>query len=288
MLRAAPMEYIPCNFCGRDSARPVAIQNGFTIVQCTGCSLVYVNPRPPADALLHSYAAYHQRQGKNEQTWKALMRRIFNEMVRLLDERFPYGGSLLDIGCGYGYFIELMRAKGWRTVGIDPSPTTVAAARARGLTVHETSLDSFSAAGSFDAITAFYVLEHLTDPRGALEKIFALLKPGGLLVVRVPHTTPLVRLLSLLGIRNNLYDAPFHLYDFSPATLRLLLETAGFEDVTVTPGLPTLPTALGERVISVAGGSAARLLYRLSRGALLLPGTSKTALAAKPLRPEGG
>ncbi|MCP5008058.1 MAG: class I SAM-dependent methyltransferase [Planctomycetes bacterium] len=138
---------------------------------------------------------------------------------------------------------------------------------------------------SFEAVTAFYVLEHITNPISALRKIFMMLKPEGILVLRIPHTTPIVRFLSVLKVKNNLYDTPYHLYDFSPKIIKQLLEKAGFSLVQVKPGSPTCPDNYLERIISVISGNIAKLFFAISLGKFLLPGTSKTIIAFK--QPEG-
>jgi len=265
-----------------DDAERIAMQNGYRMVRCRNCGLIYVDPRPPREMLISLYDSYHQRGRKDMQSWKALMSRNFEEIADLIDMRYPSKGNLLDVGCGYGHFIEIMQSREWKATGIEPSEETSANARARGLDIKQTALeDALFHEGSFDAITAFYVLEHLYDPLDALNKMYKLLKKGGMLVIRVPHTTPIVRLLNLFGIENNLYDMPFHLYDFSPSTVKSMLEKAGFAGIRVTPGSPTMPPGYAERLISLLSGHTARLLHTLSKGKILLPGVSKTVFALK-------
>jgi len=277
-------QHVNCNLCGVDDTSLITIQNNYRVVKCKNCGLVYVNPRPSQKTLIGLYNDYHQRDGKDESTWEILMARNFKEVSALLNRIFPEKGVFLDIGCGYGHFLEYMNRYGWATLGIDPSSQTIAHAKARGLNVEENTIDGISLSrGPFDAITAFYVLEHLFDPFGSLQKMFMMLKPGGVLVLRVPHTTPLVKALSLFKIRNSLYDVPFHLYDFSPKTLKLLLEKAGFADIKIVPGRPTIPDRLGEKITSVVSGMASQILFSLSRGTILIPGTSKTVIATKSL-----
>jgi SAM-dependent methyltransferase len=136
--------------------------------------------------------------------------------------------------------------------------------------------------GAYDAVTMFYVLEHLPDPLGALRKASDLLAPGGTILIRVPHTTPIVRLLSPLGLGGELYDPPFHLYDFSPAVLREMLRRTGFMDIRTFPGQPTVPGRLGARIVSALFGALATVVHALTGGAVLLPGVSKTTIARKP------
>jgi hypothetical protein len=128
----------------------------------------------------------------------------------------------------------------------------------------------------------FYVLEHLPDPVGALKKVSDLLAPGGTILIRVPHTTPIVRLLAPLGLDGRLYDPPFHLYDFSPSVLREMLQRAGFVDVRTFPGKPTVSSHLVTRIASGVFGALATGIHALTRGVVLLPGVSKTTVARKP------
>lgn len=276
------MQHINCNLCGADEAGLVAIQNDYRMVECRRCGLVYADPRPTPEFLIELYNSYHQRGSKDEHSWERLMAPNFSEVSDLLDDMLPGKGRLLDIGCGYGHFVRIMQNRGWAASGIEPSERTSAYALSRGLDVDRTVIEDVSfPENSFDAITAFYVLEHLFDPLAALNKIRKLLKPGGVLVLRVPHTTPIVKVLGRIGIKNNLYDLPFHLYDFSPDTITRLLEKAGFGGIKVTPGCPTIPPRRAERFVSLVSGMVARFLYVASGDSLLMPGTSKTVIASK-------
>jgi 2-polyprenyl-3-methyl-5-hydroxy-6-metoxy-1,4-benzoquinol methylase len=251
------------------------------------CGLVYVNPRPKAEELASLYADYHARDGRNEASWDRLMGRIFRESADLLCAAWDWSRRprLLDVGCGFGGFVALMKERGWDAEGVDPSPPVVEAARRKGRVVRLGKLEELPEdQGPFDGVTMFYVLEHLPDPMGALRKATNLLAPGGTLLIRVPHTTPIVRLLAPLGLGGVLYDPPYHLYDFSPAVLREMLHRTGFEGVRTFPGKPTVPSRLGPRLAASFFGTFAAWLHAVTRGAVLLPGVSKTTLARKPLR----
>jgi 2-polyprenyl-3-methyl-5-hydroxy-6-metoxy-1,4-benzoquinol methylase len=139
-----------------------------------------------------------------------------------------------------------------------------------------------AAPGSYDAITMFYVLEHLPDPARTLQRARELLAPGGILLVRVPHTTPIVRVLAPLRLGASLYDPPFHLYDFSPAVLRCLLQGAGFTGIRTFPGRPTAPVRRPARLVAWLSGAIACVLHGATGGRVLLPGVSKTTIARTP------
>jgi len=134
---------------------------------------------------------------------------------------------------------------------------------------------------SFDAVTAFYVVEHLPDPVIFLKECHRILKPGGLLLLRYPHTTPIKNLLRLLGIENRLYDLPAHLSDFSPKTLQRLLVRVGFDSCLHFIGGYTLPGRLGKRLCSSFFGNLSEGLFYLTGKKFLFPGVSKTVLAFK-------
>ena len=287
-MSATPSTHqVACNLCGRDDNECIATQRGLRIVRCRTCGLVFVNPRPLADEMASLYADYHARDGGNQASWDRLMGRIFRESADLLCATRKMSGSarVLDVGCGFGGFVDLMRKRGWDAEGVDPSPAAVEAATQKGREVRLGRLEELQVdQGSYDAVTMFYVLEHLPDPMGALRKAFDLLVPGGTLLIRVPHTTPIVRLLAPAGLGGELYDPPFHLYDFSPTVLREMLRRIGFADVRTFPGQPTVPSRVGPRLAASFFGAVATWLHTVMQGAVLLPGVSKTTLARKPLR----
>jgi 2-polyprenyl-3-methyl-5-hydroxy-6-metoxy-1,4-benzoquinol methylase len=148
----------------------------------------------------------------------------------------------LDIGCGAGGFLELAKREGWEAFGVDPSDIAVNFARGKGLNVICGTLQTAGyAPGSFDVVTMWDVLEHLADPRRAIEEAHAVLKIGGFLVVRVPNTD--FQLLKALMLERVFRGQPIslqgnlHLNHFSPASLRRLLTSSGFEVRRVEMGV---------------------------------------------------
>lgn len=92
------------------------------------------------------------------------------------------GMRVLDVGCGDGALTERIAAAGAQVVGIDPSPSFVEAARARGLDVHEMSVTALTFAEQFDAVFSNAVLHWVMEPERAIERMRAALKPQGRLV----------------------------------------------------------------------------------------------------------
>jgi SAM-dependent methyltransferase len=130
-------------------------------------------------------------------------------------------------------------------------------------------------------VTLLYVIEHIFDPLSLLSEINQVLKPKGLILLRWPHTTPVVKILGPLSNKLDLYHTPYHLYDFSPKTIEKMLFLAGFKSVeTIISGHTMPPDRLG-RWSSTVFGKLSDFLFYFSKGKILLPGISKMTLAFK-------
>ena len=273
-----------CPLCGDLGLRAVFRKDAWTYVRCAGCGLVSLAPPPGPAELEDGYAGYLSGDPREVRAW-AFMTAPVVKRARDLLEAAAGGctGRLLDVGCGYGFFLREMKARGWSVEGIELCGTGAEHAARAGIPVFRRPLDSLSLpAGSYDAVTLFYVIEHVPDPVATLEEVHRILRPGGLVLLRWPHTTPVVRLLGPLARRFDLYHTPFHLWDFSPATLTRLLERSRFRGVQTVVGGYTRPASRFGRGVSLVSGALGELLFRASRGRVLLPGLSKTTLARKP------
>lgn len=142
----------------------------------------------------------------------------------------PYesDGALLDVGCGSGDYLDLMRALGWkRVVGVDISERGVTAARdLLGLEAHQGQLAEIGFPdATFDAITMSHTLEHVADPVALLSEARRILRPGGRVAILVPNVRSLgSRVFGRywLGL-----DTPRHLVCFAPSGLRRVIERSG-------------------------------------------------------------
>jgi SAM-dependent methyltransferase len=272
---------VACALCGGRDERLEKVERGFRVVRCARCGHVYVSPRPAPEALLRDYQEYLPEDDAGIEAWRAMMEPCEARAADLIAAREP-PGRLLDVGCGYGFFLARMRARGWDARGLEPGATGRAFARGRlGLEVGAEPLDAAPhAPGTLDALTAFYVIEHVPDPLDFARRARRLLRPGGLLLLRYPHSRPVARLLGAVGLGGvDVYDAPFHLSAFSPRSIARMLELAGFRGIEHAIGGATRPPRAVERAISRAAGGAAEALARASRGRLLLPGASKCVMA---------
>ncbi|MDQ2642205.1 MAG: class I SAM-dependent methyltransferase [Myxococcota bacterium] len=222
------IERVSCNLCGDDAAdelyrckdyRFQVDSREWPVVRCRGCGLAYLNPRPTRDAIGRYYP---------EEFFGGRSRDALAERYRIQTE-YLQGvppGQLLDVGCANGDWMQLMAERGWTVFGLEPSEN---AQNPHGLEIRRGSFPEGAdfAPGSFDAITAWAVFEHLHDPLAAFRRASELLRPGGRLIALV---TNINSLFSRYSYRE---DVPRHLYFFSEQSLARFGHAASLRLVSV-------------------------------------------------------
>jgi len=276
------MEEVDCPVCEATKGEPLHREGPYQMVRCPSCQFVFLNPRPTTESLLSFYQGYLPEEESSIESWGKMMESVFHRAATLL-EQYGKKGRLLDVGTGFGFFLMEMKNKGWEVAGVEISKKAIDYARdVLGLTVHLGPAERIGFPDNyFDALTGFYVIEHLPYPLVFLRECYRILKPGGLLLLRYPHTTPIKNFLHVFRIRNRLYDLPAHLSDFSPKMIQQCLEKIGFERCQHLIGGYTRPGDYGKRAASILFGSVSEALFALSLKKVFLPGVSKTVLAFK-------
>lgn len=237
------METVNCNLCGSAQQEHLYEMHDWSFIQreitvhfvlCKGCGLVYQNPRPTVDEIgayyPDDYDCYTVEKRENfHKNWIARAGFAYGMRRRTAQvTRFKSGGSLLDIGCATGNFLSAIANRpGWDVEGVEISSFASEIARGKGLPVFTGRLhEAAYPPERFDAVTLWDVFEHLHDPRADLTEIHRILKPGGLLVMRLPNLDSWdARLFKQYWAG---FEPPRHLYVFNRATLAQMLAQAGF------------------------------------------------------------
>ncbi|PIN86241.1 hypothetical protein COV19_05525 [Candidatus Woesearchaeota archaeon CG10_big_fil_rev_8_21_14_0_10_44_13] len=241
------LEYTKCNLCGSGSYDILQNPDSFRIVKCKKCGLIYVNPRPDQKYIKEfysktsNYAEWHKQKEGREKMWEKRVK----ELVGVANENNIQKGSILDIGCGIGTFLSMMKDKGWRCSGTEISEIALDSLE-RGIDVFVGPIENMKPNKRFDIITIWHVLEHLPDPLKTLNKANSLLKDEGMIVVAVPNAEERIFLFLKTTIRMKRQylfskdSKEIHLYHFSQSSLRKMMEKAGFtiiKEAVDTPGI---------------------------------------------------
>lgn len=236
----------------------------WTLHRCLRCGSAFLDPRPDEASIGRAYESYYTHSDDGLPWPRGARLRLLHAY---LNDRWGYalrpslpfgravealvpqraavtareirhlhstpGGRLLDVGAGSGAFVDFARRLGWEAEGLDPDPSAVASAQARGVPVRQGTLAEVESEGrEYDAVTLSHVIEHLHDPLRELRRIRRLLAADGRLWIATPNLDALGHRRfgrDWLGL-----DPPRHLILFTPASLRDLLRRAGFA-VTLTP-----------------------------------------------------
>lgn len=207
------------------SARRLPDRVHYRIVKCNTCGLVRSDPVADPEALAKLYAQSSFDYAQEVEDLKLTYGRYLDRL-----ERFDvHKGSLLEIGCGNGFFLEEAMKRGYASVaGVEPGKAVVEQARAdiRPNIVCDILRPGLFEPGRFDTIAVFQTFDHISEPGPLLDECFRLLKPGGL-VLCFNHNIEAWS-AKLLGERSPIVDIE-HTYLYSPKTISRLFEKHAFK-----------------------------------------------------------
>lgn len=239
----------------------------FYIVKCENCDLVYTNPVYKKSELNKFYMG---RSEYNNRPPNLSKKDRFNILLRLdiLTDYFNYpilkkkilrkiiqypnflrikrkwktsnfvplyikNGKVLEVGCSFGGYLYQLKKLGWETKGIELSKEAVDyAINKLKLDVLCIDFKDFNSKDLFDYIYLLNILEHTESPKNTLKKCYNLLKPKGKLILSFPDFNGIeVRLFKKYAYT---IQAPYHLYHFTPKTIKKYLESLNFKNINVT------------------------------------------------------
>lgn len=211
----------------------------FSIVSCNGCGFKFTNPRP-ADADLGKYyksdnyiSHSNTKKGIVNYLYQVVRKHTLEKKLSLVNS-LGSKGKILDVGCGTGEFLSICKRGGWETLGIEPDQDAKALGiKNYGLSVlQETALKTLPES-SFDIISMWHVLEHVPNLNERLRDLKKILKPGGSIIVAVPNCSSkdALRYKQFWGA----YDAPRHLWHFTPKDIQALFSSQGMKVEQILP-----------------------------------------------------
>ncbi len=240
-------KFIPCPICRADSKKIIFTKNDYTLVRCGRCDVAYIGNPPSEDYLkqFYSFKTGYQQNLVDEDSPESKFHAKNARITYSLLQRQRKSGKILDVGCSAGYFLKEAHLHGWEAHGIEYSADTASiAARIPGLSIQCGTLENSNyEPKSFDVISLWDVIEHLTDPVGMTNSVHRILRDDGILAISTPNIDGLFPKLSYRVANRLDYwphpEPPHHLLQFSKQTLTELLHQAGFEIfATYTRSIP--------------------------------------------------
>lgn len=242
------IHYTTCPVCNSSDVEKVleardhtVSKESFQIMECSSCTLRFTQDAPGKDAM----SAYYKSEDyiSHTDTSKGWINKVYKQVRQFtlgqklhLVEKYTgkKKGAMLEIGSGTGAFAARMKNSGWQVTGLEPDKHARDIARDTQHIMLEPVEKLFMLPeASFDAVVMWHVLEHVHDLHEYIDKIRALLKKGGKLFVAVPNYT--ASDAAVYGPFWAAYDVPRHLYHFSPASMKKLME---LHQLSITKYLP--------------------------------------------------
>jgi 2-polyprenyl-3-methyl-5-hydroxy-6-metoxy-1,4-benzoquinol methylase len=233
-----------CVLCNRSYSTVIEhCEEGYKVVKCLGCGLVYVDPIPKKELLEKAYLAEYYTPWLETQRKKR--RKMWKTRISTLNSFSERKGNLLDVGCGEGLFLELARRDGWDVTGTEISPFAVKYGKERlDLNILQGELiDIEFTDKSFNAVTIWHVLEHTRNPIIVLKEIRRIIKDDGVLIMAIPNLNNILSQWAyrlVIGKRRHLFDPSdreLHLYHFTTESIKLALEKTGFRVEKIIPDM---------------------------------------------------
>lgn len=230
------------------SGRLLDTVNNFDVIDCHGCGFAHIVPIPTPQELTEVYREdYYSvekplyfRHHREDLSWWNM---VNEERYLFLEEHLPAGRRrIIDIGSGPGFFLQLGKARGWETLGIEPSRQAAAHARSLDLEIVNEFLgpENVGGLGTFDAVYMHEVLEHIPEPAAMLGLAGQLLEPDGILCVVVPNDyNPLQELLRRhLDFKPWWVAPPHHINYFTFSSIDAVMDSAHLQVIEKTATFP--------------------------------------------------
>lgn len=199
-------------------------EQSFALVQCNNCHLVFTNPRPTPTELPKYYESPTYISHTNRANslinilYKLVRKYTIHQKIKLINS-LSEKHKLLDYGCGTGDFLLAAKKSGWATYGYEPDQKARSLAAAKQVTILQ-DLDTLEE--KMHIITAWHVLEHVSNLKDTIRQLTRKLHDKGILIIAVPNMNS----LDAQHYQEHwaAYDVPRHLYHFTQISFTHLMK----------------------------------------------------------------
>jgi len=273
------LETTPCLLCRSSNSSIIHTFGQLQVVICRKCNLVYLNPRLNESAMRTVYQSddyFSQRKDAGYEDYsfqEDSLRTTFKRFLEKLEKHGMTSGKILEVGCGYGYFLDEAKYFFSHREGIELSQDAGSyAGRLSGAHIHIGDVGSLPPElNEYAVIVLINVIEHIYSPVEFLCLIKQRLKNDGRIVVATPDIGSFWHII--MRKRWPSFKIPEHVAFYSGQTLRLLLQKTGFYDIRELPFPHAFPIGL------IAHKLGLRVPTKLGKRSMWVPKTMVTLSA---------
>ena len=216
-------------------------QESFVIMKCANCNFQFTNPRPDQDNIGKFYESddyiSHTNKGNNPINiiYKLVRNYSTQNKIKLIKKISKKDkAKILDYGTGTGFFLNAIKEKGWKTVGVEPDQKAREnAEKLLGQKIYADLKEIGLLDNKYDVITLWHVLEHIHDLNQVFSTLKGLLKEKGKIIIAVPNIDSLDN--KIYKEDWAAYDVPRHLYHFNKETLSTFTLKHGMKVKNIYP-----------------------------------------------------
>jgi 2-polyprenyl-3-methyl-5-hydroxy-6-metoxy-1,4-benzoquinol methylase len=214
-------------------------KEGFKFVRCTYCECIFVNPCPSMDLLSFYYDQSKSMNFFHDEVLKktiSLRNKVFKERATYLSNFLKKGSHIIEVGSSLGLFVEQALNQGFLIDGVEINTALSDFVKNKyGIKIFNDFFENVEFTSQYDAIVSWEVIEHVINPFEFLKKCTTILKKEGHVIMSLPNIDGIE--FKVCGIQHEIIEAPGHINYFSPKTIKILLERAGFTvEAITTPG----------------------------------------------------
>ncbi len=217
-----------CFLCNKSNLKVVYRLKDKKILACENDGLFIVENNQNKDLYDHNYYdqnPYPSSPGLNERYFQNKLDKI----VKLMGKT---NLDILDWGCGWGNFLEVVKKNNMPYLGVDSSSQAIKICRSKALNCKNVSINQLiETRCKFSCITCFQVLEHMQQPVAFLSSLKKILKPNGILLATTPNNESPLR--KLLKTKWPVYNTKSHFVFYNKTTLKKTFEAVGFKNIMI-------------------------------------------------------
>ena len=214
-----------CENCGHDTLESFIDRPGHQLKRCPECNLFQKGVLESNDVYEGAYHNTYVNRKRLKEITAAIRLASVTKHLTTVSAGEPH---MLDIGCSVGATVKAAQEMNWKATGVDISQDAIDACSDYGLNCHKidgTTLPFED--NTFDLVTNWHVIEHVSDVSETLTEWKRVLKPGGVMILETPDSN--CWKARRLGADYKKFWPPEHLYTFDRANLSSIIQTAGFE-----------------------------------------------------------